>query len=116
MGCEKLDQMLYGTKFLVLNDHKPLKNIFMKNINKAPPRIQRFMMRLQRYDSQMEYAPGRTIVAADTLSRAYLANEESEISEEEMPFEEVPFAYGSSTYSDVNGWPVNAKHVDEKAQ
>ena len=58
VGCEKFDQMLYGTKFLVLNDHKSLKNIFMKNINKAPPRIQLFM-RLQRYDFQMEYAPGK---------------------------------------------------------
>ena len=32
----------------------------------------------------MEYAPGKTIVAADALSRAYLANDEPEISEEEM--------------------------------
>ena len=45
----------YGRHFNVLNDHKPLQGIFSKSLVNAPPRIQRFLLRLQRYDSDFHY-------------------------------------------------------------
>ncbi|CAB4002304.1 Hypothetical predicted protein, partial [Paramuricea clavata] len=65
--------------------HKPLKAIFSKPLNKAPPRIQRFMLRLQKYDLGVEFTPGSEIPVADTLSRAYLNHQvKPEVPEQEI--------------------------------
>ena len=71
-ATERFNQYIFGQSFLVENDHQPLKSIFTKAINRAPPRIQRFLLRLQRYDFSMNYKPGKEIKVADTLSRAHL--------------------------------------------
>ena len=64
----------YGKVFLVQNDHKLLKNIFYKSVVKCPPSVQGFLLRLQKYNFSFEYAPGKTMVVADALSRARLLN------------------------------------------
>ena len=33
---------------------------------------QKFFLRLQKYDFELEYAPGKTMLVSDTLSRSYL--------------------------------------------
>ncbi|KAJ8344626.1 hypothetical protein SKAU_G00288190 [Synaphobranchus kaupii] len=45
-------------------------SIWIKNLNDMSPRIQRMMMKLQRYDLGLVYTPGKYIVLADALSRA----------------------------------------------
>ena len=128
-GCEKFDEMLYGRTFLVINDHKPLKTILMKPLLKVPPRIQRFLLRLQRYDFQIEYAPGKTVVVADTLSRAFLPNNSPAITEDEMKchihvvMQHLPMSpkkmmqYQQETKNDEvlniirEGWPLSKKDV-----
>ena len=60
-----------GRTFLVESDHKPLQPILKRNIDKAPPRIQRMLLRLQKYDFELVFTPGTTIPVADTLSRAF---------------------------------------------
>ena len=85
-ACSKFHDYIYGKKFHVLNDHKPLKSIFKRSLIKAPPRIQRFLLRLQKYEFEMEYIQGSKLTVADTLSRAPLNVEDPEISEEEMKF------------------------------
>ena len=46
----RFDQWLYGKADIeVHTDHKPLETIFKKPLNKAPARLQRMMMMLQRY-------------------------------------------------------------------
>ena len=37
-----------------------------------PLRIQNFFLRLQKYDFELEYAPGKTMLVSDSLSRSYL--------------------------------------------
>ena len=64
----------------------PLKSIFKKSIIKSPPRIQRFLLRLQRYNFEMHYIQGSRLTVADTLSRAALKNCSPEIEDEEMRF------------------------------
>ena len=77
----KIPRIRYGTKFHIENDHKPLKTILAKPISEAPPRIQRFMLNLQKYDFDIHYIPGKLIILADTLSRATLKDTTQTISE-----------------------------------
>lgn len=71
-SLEKFHQYTYGRKVTVQSDHKPLENIVRKPLLSAPKRLQRMMMRIQRYDVEVVYLPGKDMVLADTLSRAYL--------------------------------------------
>ena len=83
-GCSRFHEYVYGRFFEVYNDHLPLKPIFNKPISKSPPRIQRFLLRLQRYEFKMHYIKGTDLVVADNLSRAALKDAEPEISDEDL--------------------------------
>ena len=83
-GTERFHEYLYGHHFTVFNDHQPLKSIFSKSITQCPPRIQRFFMKLQKYDFDLEYSPGKTMVVSDALSRAYLNNQSTEIDQPDL--------------------------------
>ena len=80
-GTEKFHDYLYGKRFIIETDHKPLQQIVSKSITKAPPRIQRFLLRLQTYDFDVELTPDKHLFIADALSRAYL----SDIPKSEIP-------------------------------
>ena len=85
-ACERFHEYLYGRKFLVINDHQPLRSIFQKPLNKSPPRIQTFRLCLQKYDFDFQYVPGKQLHVADTLSRAYLREATPEISVQGMAY------------------------------
>ena len=68
-GCEKFHTYLYGRHFVVESDHRPLEQIHKKNLDMAPPRLQRMLLRLQPYDCIIQYKPSKEMVIADTLSR-----------------------------------------------
>ena len=69
-ALEKFHQYIYGTNVEIESDHKPLEIITRKQLCQAPPRLQRLLLRLQRYDFTLKYRPGKDMVIADTLSRA----------------------------------------------
>ncbi|XP_014676736.1 PREDICTED: uncharacterized protein K02A2.6-like [Priapulus caudatus] len=69
-GCEKFHTYLYGKRFVVQSDHKPLEMIHLKNISSAPQRLQRMLLRIQQYDLQLVYKPGKEVAVADALSRS----------------------------------------------
>ena len=72
-ACEKFDQYVYGRdKLHVQSDHKPLEVIFKRQLVTAPKRLQRMLLRLQRYSLQVTYVRGSEMYIADTLSRAYI--------------------------------------------
>ena len=52
-ACKKFHHYIYGQQFLIENDHKPLQSIFKKPFNKAPPRLQRFMLSLAKEINQV---------------------------------------------------------------
>ena len=83
-ACSKFNEYLYGKKFMVESDHKLLKSILHTPIHKTPPRIQRFIMFLQKYDFVVNYVPGKDLVCSDTLSRAPLKEQAPETSETEV--------------------------------
>ena len=66
------DRYVYGRKVTVESDHKPLESICKKSLQSAPKRLQRMMLRLQRYDFEVQYKRGAEMYLADTLSRASL--------------------------------------------
>ena len=80
-GVERFHEYLYGRKFTLINDHQPLKSIFSRSIVTCPPRIQKLFLRLQKYDSELEYAPGKTMLVSDALSRSYLNDIKPEFDE-----------------------------------
>ena len=68
-GLEKFHYFAYGRHVTVETDHKPLESIFKKHISSAPPRIARMMLRIQKYDVEIKYVPGKDIPVADALFR-----------------------------------------------
>ena len=68
-ACERFHTYIYGNNVTIESDHKPLETIQLKNISKAPPRLQRMMLRIQQYDVKIQYKPGKEMVFADFLSR-----------------------------------------------
>jgi hypothetical protein len=72
-ACEQFKDYVIGVKFVLETDHKPLVPILgSKDLANMPLRIQRFKMRLMRFDYEINYVPGKLQVTADALSRAPL--------------------------------------------
>ncbi|XP_068240343.1 uncharacterized protein [Palaemon carinicauda] len=68
-GAERFHTYIYGKPFVIESDHKPLEMISKKNLTAAPTWLQRMFLRLQRYDYDIKYKPGREMTLPDSLSR-----------------------------------------------
>ena len=66
-AIEKLRPYLYGAKFLILTDHKPLRSLFTKQM--ANTRIQRWSILLSEFGAKICYHKGKLNVRADLLFR-----------------------------------------------
>lgn len=76
---------LYGSKFTIYTDHKPL--IHLNSMNNANDKLMRFKMELAEYDFEIRYKQGPINTNADTLSRMFLLhcvdeNEQKKMMEE----------------------------------
>ena len=72
-ACSRFNQYLHGRELTTVEtDHKPLVPIFQKSIHSAPKRLQRMLLRLQRYNLNVTYLPCSQMYIADMLSRGYL--------------------------------------------
>lgn len=72
-ACSKFNDYVYGKPVTVETDHQPLVTIIKKPIHAAPARLQRMMLKLQKYSIMLIYKSRKQIVCqhlADTLSRA----------------------------------------------
>ena len=70
-GCEKFHDYIYGrSDNTVETDHEPLEALYKEPIDSAPPRIQRIMLRIQKYSFSIVWRKGKDLIIADTLSRA----------------------------------------------
>lgn len=73
------------TDITIETDDKPLISIIKKPVVDAQSRLQRMLLRLQPYTFKLIYTPGKQLLIADTLSRAYLpvcdhnANDECDV-------------------------------------
>ncbi|CAC5373956.1 unnamed protein product [Mytilus coruscus] len=69
-GLESFNDYTYGKHIHVESDHKPLEMVVRKSLGCAPPRLQRMLFRLQKYDFSLKYIPGKDLIVPDMLSRA----------------------------------------------
>lgn len=76
-GCDRFYEYVYGKKFIVETDHKPLLGIFKKPLASCPARLQRMLIQLKKYDFEIVYKPGKELFVADTLSRAYIQDDKN---------------------------------------
>ena len=92
-------------------------------------------LQLQKYDFELRYKPGKELIIADTLSRAYISSTENEDWEKDIEFQVCQINYKinatpekilqliTETNNDpelielkktiLNGWPNNNKNVPE---
>jgi len=62
---------LYGRKFLILTDHRPLTWLF--NCKNPSSRLLRWRLKLEEYSYEIQYKPGRVNSNVDALSRNPIA-------------------------------------------
>ena len=87
-ACNHFDAYVYGRALVnVETDHQPLESIVKKPLDKAPKRLQRMLLSLQKYSLQVKYKKGKHMYIADTLSRAHL--EEVHVCQASRDFESV---------------------------
>ena len=80
-GVKRFHQFLYGRKFTLVTDHKPLTAIFgaKKGIpSLAAARLQRWAILLSAYPFEIRFKPTRSHANADGLSRLPLATAKEE--------------------------------------
>ena len=54
-GVERFEQYVYGRHVKVESDHKPLEIIHKKSLVTAPKRLQRMLLKLQKFDIDIQY-------------------------------------------------------------
>ena len=79
-ACERFSTYILGMKFTIETDHKPLVPLLgSKNLDRLPPRILRFRLRLARFDYTIVHVAGKHLYTADTLSRAPADNADNDL-------------------------------------
>ena len=71
-GLQKFEYYLLGRQTIIESDHSPLEQIFRKNINETPSRLQKMILWCSGFDITVVYKPGTKISVADALSRVCL--------------------------------------------
>ena len=71
-AMERFHIDLYGTRFVLNTDHKPLELICNNPNSKPPARIERWFLRLHKYNFTVKYRPGKDN-PSDFMSRHPLA-------------------------------------------
>lgn len=66
-ACKYFRPYLYGRKFTLFTDHKPLT--YALNLKTPNDRLIRWKLRLEEFDYDIQYRPGKQNVVADGLSR-----------------------------------------------
>ena len=69
-GLKKFHHYIYGRKFVVVTDHKPLTCIIKKPLNKTSKRLQSMILKIQDYSFDLFYRKGTEIPVPDALSRS----------------------------------------------
>ena len=76
-ATEKFHHYIIGKDTQVETDQKPLKIIFQKSLLNAPKRLQRMLLKLQRYNLKVSYKRGKEMYIADLLSRTFNNNSQN---------------------------------------
>ena len=109
-GVERFKNFVLGSKFVVKNDHNPLKKLF-GSLSPMPvnvsARLKRWALRLSQFDFTLEYIKGKDNVNGDFLSRLPL----EDTSKVDEPYELI------FVIKHLNSLPVTChdikRHTDE---
>ena len=139
---EKFHYFLYGNKFTLETDQKPLVSIYQKHLVDVSPRIQRLIVRALPYNFHNVYVPAKLILMANALSRNLkkLTSEDEEEDQISLPFLAVNYITGNyqqhpdkpvidwtrkETSKDAtlqlltkyirNGWPTDKKKLPKES-
>ena len=84
-AVEKWRQYLFGHRFAVFTDHRPLT--YLQSLKEPKGRMARWISKLQEYDFSLSYKPGPDNVVADCLSRVpdVLRSDSTPLSHESLP-------------------------------
>ena len=133
-GATKFHEYIYAKGPIhVETDHRPLESIFKKPLSQMSPRIQRMMLKVQKYNLKVQYKSGRELYIADMLSRACVSKDETPICDEKysmFSIENLPCsqsklsALKEETLKDIElnilkdtisrGWPENKKQINPR--
>lgn len=89
---------MYGCKVTIHSDHKPLEALCSKSLSKVPRRLQRLILRLQKYTIEVKWVPGKLIKLADALSRAPLPDKSPVLTEDDNDGVHLMINYLSQNY------------------
>ena len=135
---ERFHQYTYGREVTVDCDHLPIESIGKKPLSNCPLRLQRMLLRLQKYDFKVKYKPRSEMHVPDMLSRAYIHEDVDKELEEALQCH-VYLVVSNLPYSDEKleqirnaskndssmslasklikeGWPDHRRNVPEKAR
>ena len=106
-ACEKFQKYLIGLgNFELQTDHKPLVPLMKsKDLDQAPVRCQRLLIRLMRFNFNVVHIPGKELVIADALSRSPVPLEPGS-----SETEEVVSAHVDAVESN---WPLAPTRLDQ---
>ncbi|XP_043911581.1 uncharacterized protein K02A2.6-like [Protopterus annectens] len=104
-GIKRFHKYLYGRKFTICTDHKPLLSLFneMKAVlQMVSPRIQRWAVTLRAYEYEIVYKPGKHHSNADALSRLPIPGhlQEQEAEDRVLMMEDIMLV----SAREVTGW------------
>ena len=105
-GIKKFNQYLYGRKFHLITDHKPLTSIFSPKKGITPQsaaRLQRWAVMLSAYTYTIEYKPTQSHGNADALSRLPL--------KQDSPSDENATASSLFNLSQIDQLPVDSSQI-----
>ena len=71
-ACDRFYQYIFTKTVTVETDHQSLITVFQRPFECNPARLQRFLIRLQRYSISPVYVPGKDLPIPDMLSRAHI--------------------------------------------
>ena len=80
-ALQKLRTYLWGSDFTIYTDHKPLKSLFLQEVQNT--RIQRWAVLKAEFGADIKYRPGKCHVRADMLSRIQPGHEVATFDTEE---------------------------------
>ena len=129
-ACQWFNTYVLGRPFTVESDYKPLEMIHEKSLVSTPPRLQRMLLQLQRYDVTIRYRPGKEMLLADALSRCpsqasgeikldmrvdYIAFSKTWIAKLKDTTREDPIL-GTVYQLTQQGWPHQRRHTPRMAR
>lgn len=79
MGDQIFSPFLFGRKFVVRTDHKPLQ--WLHNLKEPNCKLQRWKIKLEEFNFDIEYLSGKQNKVADALSRVEINANELEVDE-----------------------------------